>query len=64
MNFAEWIAFNLPIAFVLGIFTAMVYAVYCSTQCDCVESRDWNEDSDYYIPLTEEERAALERAKA
>lgn len=36
------------------------YAVYCSTQCDCVDLHDWNED---FVALSEEERSALARAK-
>ena len=51
---------DLGIILGLVIFFCIAYAIYCSTQCDCVDLHNWNED---FVALSEEERAALARAK-
>lgn len=42
----------------IGIFGAIAYAIWASTQCDCVDLRGWNEGFD---ELSERDREMLTR---
>lgn len=51
------------ILFLVGIFGLICYAVYCSSQCDCVNLNDWDDNwwnSDFQA-LSDKDREMLTR---